>query len=152
MGSTLVGSRTRFPIPRVSVRALALLVCSILPSCDRGGPTPAVRASSTVLMDSVSVRTSSETFTAVGAAVSEDFFTDEARALLGRVLLPSDFSSEAPDVVLLSHVIWTRLGGSPDLVGAELEIGDAAPRVIGVMPPDFEAPAGADLWFPRRAP
>lgn len=102
-------------------------------------------------MDSVPLRTSSETLVVVGAAISADFFTEAAEAELGRVILPSDFSAEAPDVVLLAHELWTRLGSSPDLVGAELELGDAAPRVVGVMPPDFQLPAGVDLWFPRRA-
>lgn len=153
MGCTPVRSSSRFPGAHPATRAAALLVCCCtLVACDRGNPSPAVRASSTVLMDSVSVRTSSESFMAVGAAISQDFFTEEASALLGRVILPSDFSAEAPDVVLLSHALWTRLGASPNLVGVELEIGDAAPRVVGVMPPDFAVPVEADLWFPRRAP
>jgi hypothetical protein len=145
-------ARSRPSAVRVAAGAVALLLCFQLPACNRGERSTAVRGSSTVSVDSVSVRTSSETLVVLGAAISEDFFTDEARALLGRVILPSDFASDAPDVVLLGHGLWARLGGSPQLVGLELEVGDAAPRVVGVMPPDFAFPAGVELWFPRRAP
>ena len=49
----------------------------------------------------------------------------------------------------MSAAFWTtKLGGDPAVVGRTLAIGRDAWRIIGVMPPEFFYPAGADFWTP----
>ena len=55
----------------------------------------------------------------------------------------------APLALVVSAAFWTaRLGGDPGVVGRTLTIGPDRWQVIGVMPPEFFYPAGADLWTP----
>ena len=49
----------------------------------------------------------------------------------------------------MSAAFWkTKLGGDPAVVGRTLAIGRDRWRIIGVMPPEFFYPAGADFWTP----
>ena len=83
------------------------------------------------------------------ANVSPDFF----RALgvqpaLGRTLMPDDVTKGEP-VVVVSHGFWARALGSPrTLPDAPLRIGTDAYRIVGVLPPGLEYPAGVDLFVP----
>jgi len=83
------------------------------------------------------------------ANVSGDFF----RALgvqpaLGRTLMPDDVARGEPAVVV-SHGFWARaLGGPRRLPDAPLRIGADAYRIVGVLPPGLEYPAGVDLFVP----
>ncbi len=46
-----------------------------------------------------------------------------------------------PGAVILSHGLWVeRFGGDPSLVGRSLRIGGLDRVVVGILPPDFEAP------------
>ena len=56
-------------------------------------------------------------------------------------------------VVVLGYALWQReLGGSRDVVGANVRLDGEPYRVLGVMPPGFEFPpfwaTGAELWTP----
>lgn len=72
--------------------------------------------------------------------------------LLGRTFLPEDDSPGAARVVVLSHRFWQgQLGGEQDVIGKSLLLGprgDEPYTVIGVMPPEFRVPYGAELWTP----
>ena len=64
--------------------------------------------------------------------------------------------------ILISHGFWQRrFGGDPDIVGRTLQIANATPVIVGVMPQDFMFPYGSmlgpsgftrattvDLWAP----
>lgn len=95
-----------------------------------------------------------EPFTAAYNAVSGSFFdTLGARPLLGRTFRPEDDAPGAPATVILSAHLWRRrFSGDPSIVGRSITIGEgpaARPAtVIGVMPPEFDFPAGAELWAP----
>jgi predicted permease len=62
---------------------------------------------------------------------------------LGRLLTPADDVPGAPLVAVLSHALWTEMGGPRDVLGTELRVNGATFRVVGVAPAGFE---GLQLW------
>jgi predicted permease len=96
-----------------------------------------------------------------GAALSSNAFDVlRARAMLGRTITPQDEAD--PDVVVLSHHVWRlHYHSDPSIVGKVLEfrtgalmapIPERRLMVIGVMPPDFRFPAGANDFFTLFVP
>jgi putative ABC transport system permease protein len=87
---------------------------------------------------------------ATQCAVSDTFFDVlGARPLLGRTFRSGEDRPGAPLAVVVSAAFWkTKLGGDPAVVGRTLAIGSDGWRIIGVMPPEFFYPAGADFWTP----
>lgn len=71
------------------------------------------------------------------------------RPARGRTLTPDDDRAAAPRVVVLSDQLWReRLSADPGIVGRTLVLNDQAFTVVGVMPPAFTYPKGAQLWTP----
>jgi predicted permease len=87
---------------------------------------------------------------ATQCAVSDTFFDVlGARPLLGRTFQAGDDRPGAPPVIVVSAAFWkTRLGADPAIVDRTLTIGGTELRIVGVMPPEFFYPAGADFWAP----
>lgn len=75
-----------------------------------------------------------------------------ATPVLGRVFTDEEEVPGAPRTVVLSHAAWMRrFGGDPSVLGRTLLLDDAAYEIVGVMPPEFQFPAGnteVDLWAP----
>jgi predicted permease len=70
---------------------------------------------------------------------------------IGRGFTAADDRPGADRVAIVSDGLWRRqFGGDPSLVGRKLLVDDTPAVVIGVMPPGFAFPAGADLWTPLR--
>jgi putative ABC transport system permease protein len=68
--------------------------------------------------------------------------------VLGRDFDATDARKGAAPRLLVSHDYWRRhLGSRRELSALRLEIDDAAFSVIGVLPPGFGFPAGAELWL-----
>ncbi|MBW3551992.1 MAG: ABC transporter permease [Gemmatimonadetes bacterium] len=84
-----------------------------------------------------------------GATVSGDFFRVlGVRPRLGRAIAPADTEAGAPRQVVLSHGMWARhFGADPGVVGRSIRLGGSY-EVIGVMPPGFRYPDGAEFWTP----
>ena len=86
------------------------------------------------------------------SAVSASFFdTLGARALVGRTFLPDEDGAEAERVLVLSHAAWRQyFDGDPGVVGSTVPVGAQREpfTVVGVMPPAFQFPPGAELWTP----
>src|SRR5258705_2133510 len=82
--------------------------------------------------------------------VSANFFTViGVKPLLGRTFDAADDRRGAARTLMLSHRFWQRqFGGDPRVVGRVLSLSEGAFTVVGVMPPDFRYPAGADAWTP----
>ena len=82
--------------------------------------------------------------------VSANFFTVlGVKPLLGRTFDAADDRRGASRTLILSHGFWQRqFGGDPQVVGRVLSLSEGPFTVIGVMPPDFHYPAGADAWTP----
>jgi putative ABC transport system permease protein len=95
-----------------------------------------------------------EPFGASMNAVSAGFFdVFGTPPMLGRTFRRQDDLPNAPGTVVLSGDLWRRrFGADPAVVGRVLTVGegkDAKPfEVIGVMPPDFRIPSGAEVWIP----
>lgn len=82
--------------------------------------------------------------------VSGNFFdVVGSRPLLGRTLIPTDDVAAAGRVVVLSHTLWrARFSSDPAIVGRAIRLSGLTFTIVGVMPPAFRYPAGADLWTP----
>jgi putative ABC transport system permease protein len=91
-------------------------------------------------------------FRAVHNAVSSGFFEVlGASPMIGRTFRPADDLRGARPTVVLSADVWRQqFSADPSVVGRLLTVGTgkkaAAFEVIGVMPPDFRIPAGAQVW------
>ncbi len=91
-----------------------------------------------------------EPVTAATAAVSGDFFrTAGVAPLLGRTLTPADDVVNGPQFVVLSHRLWTStFAADPAILGRVVRLGAEQATVVGVMPAQFDLPAGVGLWHP----
>ncbi|HET6630157.1 MAG TPA: ABC transporter permease [Woeseiaceae bacterium] len=85
-----------------------------------------------------------------GAAVTAGFFPVLGTApMLGRAISSADTVAGQERVVVLSHGLWQRhFGADPGITGRTVQLEGRDYTVIGVMPPGFEYPAGAELWAP----
>jgi putative ABC transport system permease protein len=73
----------------------------------------------------------------------------QARALLGRTLLPADELPGAAAVVVIGYNVWQeRYAGLPDVIGRQVHVNGQPASIIGVMPKGFRFPANVDLWMP----
>jgi len=95
-------------------------------------------------------------FRAVRSAVSSGFFDVlGVRPVFGRTFRPSDDLLGARPTMVLSADVWRQhFSSDPSVVGRSLTVGTgkkaASFEVIGVMPPDFRIPAGAQVWVALR--
>jgi putative ABC transport system permease protein len=71
--------------------------------------------------------------------------------MLGRGFTPEEDQPGGPAVALIGHGLWQRrFGGEPGILGQPLELEDQRHTVIGIMPPGFDLPVGAEIWTPRQ--
>lgn len=111
---------------------------------------------SAAFFNDVTVTTPTDARSALGLAVSPEFFEAfGVPPLLGRTLGPAD--GAGPPAVVLSHGFWLRqFGGSPSVIGTPITLSDVVHVVVGVMPRDFDVrildrPEGVEFWTPFRA-
>jgi predicted permease len=87
-----------------------------------------------------------------GVAASANYFDVLGmRPERGRLFLPDDGRPGAAPVIVLSHAAGQRyFGGDPAIVGRSLLIPytEQRARVVGVIPPGFTYPPGAEVWLP----
>ena len=85
-----------------------------------------------------------------GTRVTLDFFDVLGRSpALGRTFTAQETQVGQNRVVILSHGLWQRrFAGSRDALGQSMKLNDELYTVIGVMPPDFQFPARAEIWTP----
>ena len=86
------------------------------------------------------------------SAVSASFFdTLGAQALHGRTFVAAEDEPEAPRTMVLSHAAWQQyFDRDLDIVGSTVAVGAQREpfTVVGVMPPAFQFPPGAEVWTP----
>jgi putative ABC transport system permease protein len=107
--------------------------------------TTAVRYSSFNLADAAAAER------VIGARVTAGFFGVFGVApAYGRVFTVDEDRPGGPNVVVLSHRLWTRrLGGNPSVIGSQVRLGGVPHEVIGVMPESFDFTAQTEeLWVP----
>lgn len=85
-----------------------------------------------------------------GCFVSADFFSAlEVHTVKGRTLLPDEDQPGSDQVVVLGYGLWQRrFAGEPSVLGASITLNGRACTVVGIMPPNFDFPFGAELWMP----
>lgn len=99
---------------------------------------------------------SGDTELLAGAKVSAGLFRVlGVQPVLGRTFTADDDVPGAEPVVILGHGIWrTRFGSDPGVLGRSITLDTARYTVVGVMPPGFAFPRGAELpsgfRFPAR--
>jgi putative ABC transport system permease protein len=86
----------------------------------------------------------------IGNSTESNFFTLlGARPLLGRTWAQGE---DVPDsnLVILSYGLWqTHFGGDANILNRTIELNAKKFTVVGVMPPSFRFPSGAQLWTPQ---
>jgi putative ABC transport system permease protein len=84
--------------------------------------------------------------------VSREFFDVlGVQPVLGRNFVPEELAPGAAAAALISYRYWQRyLGGAADFASQSLRWGDRVYSIIGVMPPGFDYPDGADAWAARE--
>jgi putative ABC transport system permease protein len=67
----------------------------------------------------------------------------------GRVFGADEERSGPAPVAVLSDGLWKRrFGGDPSVVGKTLTLDGKGVTVVGIAPPEFQYPAGAEVWLP----
>lgn len=83
------------------------------------------------------------------AVVSDAYFEVlGVRPVLGRGFRPEDATPGGEGAVVLSHRVWReRFEADAGMVGRAVELHGRSMRVVGVAPPGFDLPAGAEMWM-----
>src|SRR5262245_54486593 len=82
-----------------------------------------------------------------GARVSQPLFDVlGVRPMMGRAFSKEEAVPGGPNVAMISHELWQRrFGGEPSIVGKQVDLGGQSFTIVGVMPPGFAFPGGAEL-------
>ena len=68
---------------------------------------------------------------------------------LGREFVPDEMEPGSASVAIISHRYWQRrFGGKPDVISTSVTVDGESFEIVGVMPSDFNFPAGIDIWVP----
>ncbi len=91
---------------------------------------------------------------AQGFRVSPGFFESlGVQPVLGRAFLPGEGRPGESARVILGHGLWQRsFAADPGVLGRMVMIDGQAFSVVGVAPPDFRFPEGAEMWAPLPDP
>lgn len=130
----------------------AVLGCILMAGCNqtREANVPSPPASS-YQVGSFEIQESRGSQTVRGASVTPIFFqTAKMPTLLGRGFLPEEYGLGRQQVVVVSHRLWQqRFAGDPRIIGTTMRLNGQAFTVIGIMPTEFDVPAGVDIWLPK---
>lgn len=71
--------------------------------------------------------------------------------VIGRGFIEDDFSGSAPNVVVISHIIWQKFFQSdPGVIGQSINIEGVPYEVVGVMEKRNHFPIFSKLWVPLK--
>ena len=69
--------------------------------------------------------------------------------IMGRGFASDEDQPGKTPVAILSYGLWQRrFGGDPNVINRTITLNGVARTVVGVMPPGFTYPKGAELWAP----
>jgi predicted permease len=73
------------------------------------------------------------------------------RPILGRDFLPEEDVVKGPPVVLLTEAVWRdRFARRADVIGQTLKLDGVVRTIVGVLPPEADFPAEAQVWVPLQ--
>ena len=70
--------------------------------------------------------------------------------MLGRGFTPNEVGRGRPNLIVLTHALWNRVGADPAIVGAQVRLQGNAYTVIGVLPPTFAFVRDDAIGAPQR--
>ena len=75
------------------------------------------------------------------------------RPAIGRFFTAGeDRAAAAERPLIVAHALWTqRFGAAPSILDRTVTLDGSPFVIVGVMPPGFDFPGGADAWIPLRA-
>ena len=84
--------------------------------------------------------------------VSEAYFRlFGATTIEGRTFSAEEDQPNGPKVAVLSHGLWMRLfGGSREILGQTVTLGNDAYTVVGVLNPNYHPQPEAEVWLPLQ--
>ncbi|HWR52436.1 MAG TPA: ABC transporter permease [Bryobacteraceae bacterium] len=87
---------------------------------------------------------------AKAASVAPEFFpTLGISPQLGRAFTSGDAEAQTATVAILEHAFWRKhFGGDRGVLGRTLRLSDGPVTIVGVMPPRYSFPDGAEIWLP----
>jgi len=102
--------------------------------------------------DSLTLTNAGDPTRLVNIQVTSRFFDVlETAPLAGRTLTRADNEPGHTHVVVLSYKLWqAHFGGDRSAVGQNITLDGEPWQVVGVMPPSFDWPLGADSWTPAE--
>lgn len=74
-----------------------------------------------------------------------------ATPMLGRGFARNEAGPGRPDVIVLAHELWNRMGADRSLVGRDVRLNGSPYTVVGVLPPDFTFVRHDAVGLPQRA-
>jgi putative ABC transport system permease protein len=84
-----------------------------------------------------------------GAVTGNYFQALGVAASLGRTFMPENEKTGNDQVAVLSYALWQkRFGGNAGIVNQSITLDGKPYQVLGVMPPTFTLPQGAQVWVP----
>jgi putative ABC transport system permease protein len=85
-----------------------------------------------------------------GFFVSADFFPAlGVEPVMGRGFLPEEETKGRHRRVVLGHGLWQRrFASDPSIVGSSIDVDGQQHEVVGIAPPGFDFPMGAQVWAP----
>ncbi|HEY4130558.1 MAG TPA: ADOP family duplicated permease [Gemmatimonadaceae bacterium] len=84
------------------------------------------------------------------ATTGQFFEVFDVRPYLGRLYTRADVDRGTTSVVVMSYDLWREVtGGDRRAIGRTFELNDSSYTLIGVLPPRFAYPTGAELWTPK---
>lgn len=128
---------------RVVVLAACLCACA-------GDPAVRFEVESEGAPISSELRLGNSLETVLVGTVSTGAFSEIERPMwLGRPFIEADHTSAARPAMILSHPLWTRLGGDPAVVGSEATLDGEVRIILGVLSPGAELRPDMDVLIPR---
>ncbi|MGQ0736528.1 MAG: ABC transporter permease [Acidobacteriota bacterium] len=85
-----------------------------------------------------------------GFRVTSGFFAAIGMApAVGRTFREEEETIGRHRVVVLGHALWTRrFDADPGVIGRTIRVDDEPFEVVGIAPPGFQIPFGAEIWMP----
>jgi predicted permease len=69
--------------------------------------------------------------------------------VIGRGIVASDESADAPPVIVIGYDVWrSRFGGDASVLGHGLRVGNVVHTIVGVMPRGYGFPVNHSYWVP----